>query len=221
MREATAKSEYAPPNDEIVESTPPKPRRWFATRGPHHCGCMVHSAGVALVLLSHARQHRGQIPASAVTAGLCPPTSGTDTGWTDPLEVNRRLDCRTHGMSCSVSLPPPLLPNVPIDPESQMSKRRSRPVKTVPLPRRRRAWAWVAIVPITGAVVLALTTMRSRPPAVRRAARSASISSYRRKQESAAWTCARRHGVDSRRGILDGGAGPARHARRRRDAGHD
>ena len=47
-----------------------------------------------------------------------------------------------------------------------MSKRRSKPIKTVSVPRRsRRAWTWVAIVPITGAVVLALTTMRSRPPA--------------------------------------------------------
>jgi sulfatase modifying factor 1 len=47
-----------------------------------------------------------------------------------------------------------------------MSKRRSKPIKTVSVPRRsRRAWAVVAIVLITGAVVLALTTMRSRPPA--------------------------------------------------------
>jgi sulfatase modifying factor 1 len=48
-----------------------------------------------------------------------------------------------------------------------MSKRRSRPIKTVSVLRRsRRAWAVIAIVPITGAVVLALATMRSRPPAV-------------------------------------------------------
>ena len=47
-----------------------------------------------------------------------------------------------------------------------MSKRRSKPIKTVSVPRRSsRAWAVVAIVLIAGAVVLALTTLRSRPPA--------------------------------------------------------
>jgi formylglycine-generating enzyme len=48
-----------------------------------------------------------------------------------------------------------------------MSKRRSKRVKVVP-PRRRRgkALTWVAVVAITGSVVLAFTTMRSSPPAV-------------------------------------------------------
>jgi sulfatase modifying factor 1 len=46
-----------------------------------------------------------------------------------------------------------------------MSKRRSTPIKTVPARRSKSAWAAMAIVPITGAVVLALTTMRARPPA--------------------------------------------------------
>jgi formylglycine-generating enzyme required for sulfatase activity len=48
----------------------------------------------------------------------------------------------------------------------QMSKRRSKPIKNIFARRRSRsAWAAIAIVPIAGAVVLAFTTMRSRPPA--------------------------------------------------------
>jgi formylglycine-generating enzyme required for sulfatase activity len=47
-----------------------------------------------------------------------------------------------------------------------LSKRRSKPARTIAGARRRRsAWAAIAIVPIAGAVVLALTTMRARPPA--------------------------------------------------------
>ena len=47
-----------------------------------------------------------------------------------------------------------------------MSKRRSKPIKTVSVPRRsRRAWAVVAVLPMAGALVLAFTAMRSRPAA--------------------------------------------------------
>jgi formylglycine-generating enzyme required for sulfatase activity len=47
-----------------------------------------------------------------------------------------------------------------------MGKRRSQPFKTAPVPRgQRKRWPVFAIVLIAVAVVLALTTMRSTPPA--------------------------------------------------------
>ncbi len=49
--------------------------------------------------------------------------------------------------------------------ETQMSKRRSRPVKVVSPPSRFRAWKWVAVVAIAGLGVVAYNAMRSRPPA--------------------------------------------------------
>ena len=47
-----------------------------------------------------------------------------------------------------------------------MSKRRSKPIKTVSVPRRsRRAWTWVAVVTIAAAAIVAFTATRPRPSA--------------------------------------------------------
>ena len=96
-----------------------------------------------------------------------------------------------------------------------MSMRRSKRVEDAitAAPSSEAAWMWVAVVLVAAAAVLAFTTTRSTPPAAEVAAVSR-ISSDRREQESAARARARRHGVDSWRGVLDGRAGPAGHARR-------
>ena len=47
-----------------------------------------------------------------------------------------------------------------------MSKRRSKPIKTVSVPRRsRRAWTWVAVVTIAAAAIVAFTATRPRQSA--------------------------------------------------------
>jgi len=47
-----------------------------------------------------------------------------------------------------------------------VSKRRSRPIKTISPPRRRiSAWTWVAAAALSSGIVLASTTMRAKPPA--------------------------------------------------------
>ena len=90
---------------------------------------------------------------------------------------------------------------------AQMSKRRSKPAKTVAVARRgRSAWTWVAIVALAGAGVLALVydaSATSGRCAINRAVVNGAdvdaISPDRREHASAARTRARRHGLDSRR----------------------
>ncbi len=102
-----------------------------------------------------------------------------------------------------------------------MSKRRSKQTQAASPPRRRsRVWTWIALVAVGGVVVVAFTPRRSRPSptvAVTLDRFLPTVENKNRRQRAGS----RRHGVDSRRRILDGGAGAAGHARRRRDAGHD
>ena len=104
-----------------------------------------------------------------------------------------------------------------------MSKRRSKPVKVAsPARRRSSGWMWIVAVSIVGRRSSPSRRCARAPRSHRPDEAPRQFNFFRpSRTEAGRRPRAGRDGVGSRRGILDGGLGPARHARRCRHASHD